>query len=397
MATVEIEERAWSDPRMKPITALVAQGKLKVPPIAGVIGTLALIWHDSQEQFKCSTTVQELSIWLGLSIEETERWMSAFVDAGGMKLGENGEIKISGNSRRVTKVRARRKASRDAAKARWQKFESKIKSKKNNNQQGMPDALRTHEKKPMQTQCPDIEIKRYRDKEIKREITLLRNVQKPPAKAEFSSDDETHSDHKDDRFVAPWDEPDNAPPVTPEIVVYEPDFQAEKKVAKRTRPETPKRAVVGKTTPRIEGSGSRNTTTRPKAKNATALKSDVPIGINEVVAEYCAAYKERYGMFPPRTGRLAGSAKSLAKEFGVEKARLYIRAYLKMGDSFFVKKRHPIEYILGNINAVGQFAEQGVEISNATAKAQERSHHNDLVADRVIKYYENEGDVIDVR
>jgi hypothetical protein len=47
------------------------------------------------------------------------------------------------------------------------------------------------------------------------------------------------------------------------------------------------------------------------------------------------------------------------KDHGLEKATVYIDSFFEMNDAWFITKRHDISVLLGNINAVAQFAETG--------------------------------------
>jgi len=87
--------------------------------------------------------------------------------------------------------------------------------------------------------------------------------------------------------------------------------------------------------------------------------ASAPPRTNELIGVYCMAWKARYGANPPIGGKAAGQFKTLLKDYGYEKAVLFVESYLDMADQWFLTKRHDIPTLLANLNAVAQFVETG--------------------------------------
>ena len=115
--------------------------------------------------------------------------------------------------------------------------------------------------------------------------------------------------------------------------------------------------------------------------------------VSEVVAHYCDEWKARYGMHPAITGSAAGGIRRLVKDVGAERAKGLISAYLRMNDQWFLKKRHDILTLIGNVNAVTLAKEKGVVI---TAKEAQRIETLDQNA-RVLSRWLSEEEPIDER
>lgn len=168
MAKLEIDERAFSDPRLKKLSRLLGV------PKHYAFGILVYIWHDSQEELKSCATAEELDSWLDINKEEGDR-IRQMLQASNYILEEQANTyRIKGNKRRLAKIKKLRQRARDAAAARW---DSKAKPKKNIDVAEMLEAL--HEEKPQASvkQCPDKEIKRKRDKERERVIKISQPAQ----------------------------------------------------------------------------------------------------------------------------------------------------------------------------------------------------------------------------
>lgn len=130
---------------------------------------------------------------------------------------------------------------------------------------------------------------------------------------------------------------------------------------------------------------------RTKNKNLLAKKPKAPSnevahveGANLLIAHYCEEYKIRYKASPPITGRAAGIIKTTLKEFGLEKAKAMISAYLSMADSWFLTKSHDLETFRNNLNKVSQFMQNGVQVSRADIRQHELASHNQAVIDRFL-------------
>lgn len=94
-----------------------------------------------------------------------------------------------------------------------------------------------------------------------------------------------------------------------------------------------------------------------------------PDSANSLIALYCELWKRRYDS--PRSPDIGGASskqfKILLRDFGENRAKALIEAYLQMPDSWFVTKRHDVFTLRANLNAVGLFADSGKMISRREA------------------------------
>jgi hypothetical protein len=74
--------------------------------------------------------------------------------------------------------------------------------------------------------------------------------------------------------------------------------------------------------------------------------------VQDLIANYCDAWRERYGSNPPITGKVSG----------------IVTAYLSMPDQWFVTKRHDIPTMIVNLNTIAHFIETGTIITQSDLK-----------------------------
>lgn len=88
----------------------------------------------------------------------------------------------------------------------------------------------------------------------------------------------------------------------------------------------------------------------PDAKNASHL-----------IAHYCDRWKIAYRVEsnPVIQPKDAKTMKGLLENIGYEKSLVIITNYLRMGDNWFVTKRHDIPTMMANLNSITQFGETG--------------------------------------
>lgn len=103
----------------------------------------------------------------------------------------------------------------------------------------------------------------------------------------------------------------------------------------------------------------------PNISVETNLKNEKT---NNFIAFYCEEFKKTYGTNPTISGRDAGIAKRIASSIGTERAKKIITAYFAMRDTWFVKKRHDLPTLEGNLNAVVVYAETGNTITHSDLK-----------------------------
>lgn len=65
--------------------------------------------------------------------------------------------------------------------------------------------------------------------------------------------------------------------------------------------------------------------------------------------------------------------RTLLKTVGHEKGIELIRAYLRMPDQWFLKKRHDLPTLMQNLNAVSQFLESGRLVTGKEIQHAEKS------------------------
>lgn len=98
-----------------------------------------------------------------------------------------------------------------------------------------------------------------------------------------------------------------------------------------------------------------------KVDAAQPPKPAAPEKTNLVIAKYCDLWRARYKSekSPPVLPQHCAIMKKIVTTVGQERALLLVEAYFKMPDSWYVTKRHDIPTLMGNLNAVTQFAESG--------------------------------------
>jgi len=108
-------------------------------------------------------------------------------------------------------------------------------------------------------------------------------------------------------------------------------------------------------------------TQKERMRNEENLASPAPADAvptpNLLIAFYCEEYKSKYKFNPPIDGKSAGLAKTLLKDFGLEKAKKLIAAYLKMNDKRFIDKRHDFATMKLHLNSVAHFEQLGVSVT----------------------------------
>jgi hypothetical protein len=100
--------------------------------------------------------------------------------------------------------------------------------------------------------------------------------------------------------------------------------------------------------------------------------------VAEAVRHYCDAWKVAYRAerSPDIGGYGTGKLKNMVRDFGVDRTKALISAYLKMPDRFYVQKRHDIHTLSVNLTAVGHFAESRRHITQAELAKLDRDATN---------------------
>jgi hypothetical protein len=353
MARLEIDERGWSDPRLKELMAAIRNGEVEVPPMAQAMGLLCMIWHDSQEKEMAETTIQELGIWLGLGHDETVTMAKVLMRCGYLRTSKSGQMVVRGNSRRIEKVRSLKRRARDAVTKRWnsvrtQKVPRKdskgFKKKQNGNEDlpSIPFVIRDDRS------SRNTEMKRYRD---------------------------ISSSLRDEPSV----ETDTGP--APE----------------GSTQEASKSARVLRV--RVTSKAPAQTNGDPPQIDVHPLRDDnhTPPRANHVIAAYSKAYEERFRSKPIIRGKEAAAAKRIAEDlsrqkFDVDRARLLVTAYFSINDSWFNRRHYDLPTLHENLNKVKTYVDTGVVVSQTTARQSERRSHNKTVAQQALKNFKPQGE-----
>lgn len=94
------------------------------------------------------------------------------------------------------------------------------------------------------------------------------------------------------------------------------------------------------------------------------------------VKAFCEGYKTKYKINPVMTGQEAGAAKAIVKAVGMDCAIQLVPTYLAMNDAWYIKRRHDLQTMSKNLNAVKGKHETGAHITSREAmKAEEGDHH----------------------
>lgn len=92
-------------------------------------------------------------------------------------------------------------------------------------------------------------------------------------------------------------------------------------------------------------------------------QSKVALRVNEVIAAYAEAFKERYKTNPPIGGKESGMLKRLTAEFGADRMITLIWNFLQMNDQWFLTKQHSVDVFASNLNKIVVKADTGVEMT----------------------------------
>lgn len=104
---------------------------------------------------------------------------------------------------------------------------------------------------------------------------------------------------------------------------------------------------------------------KPDASQPPKTAAPVEEKVNVVIALYCDLWRSRYktDKSPTIMPDHAKKMNQFVKTAGVEKAKVFVEAYLQMVDSWFVTKRHDIPTLVGSLNAITHFIDTGQMIT----------------------------------
>jgi len=114
------------------------------------------------------------------------------------------------------------------------------------------------------------------------------------------------------------------------------------------------------------------------------LNSQQTDGVNLFIAAYCEAYKIKYGVSPVISDQV-GVVKNIIKALTLKRAIDVIPSYLAMTDRWLVIKRHDLFTMKGNLNAILQFHETGMEVKDPTSilYTEKVSHSNQALLEKL--------------
>lgn len=348
MARVEIEERAWSDPRLKDL----AFGLKTTTSFA--MGVLAALWHDSQEQGKEVIEERHLRVWFAAEIKKKKDVIGALISAGYVEKLPDGTLRVDGNGRRCERVTVYKTRAKTAIDARWKRQKDLQNQKR---EQTPPDTTSILARTSSSTgQVLPTENREQRDMLTALKNASLREADEPAAPLAHDA-----RAHGLDRADAPCDE----------LLLETQAANGNARTTDGDRPGTAGNAAGGNRRAR-----------RPK--NA----GEPTPGAQTVIAAFVTAWGQAYpqrdgtpGKYPV-SGKDAGAAKALVKAIGVEKTVALIPAFLEMRTAFLIAKRHALPFMSADLPSVVDFAASGKLITSIAARKEEGAAHADNFVER---------------
>lgn len=366
MARVDIEERAWSDSKLKRLEVGLGVSRNHA------IGLLACLWHDSQSEGKVTVTDEDLGFWFDQDIKSGLDVPRILVASGYIEKTKNGDYTVCGNASAIARVNTYKERAKKANTARWGGSCDDVAKKKDEKKQQVKDDKPRRPTRILEDKHQGrVKESPHKTKDIKQKtecITLLRNVD-------------------DDGFA----------PVSPDDVHPNEPLSCQAKIVDVEVVDAECNASENdKTMPRIEVQGRGRVSHAPTRKNA----SESTPGVGEVIGAYCRAYKAKFNKNPSsvRMGKELAAAKTLTKSLGVTEAIRHIDAFLQMNDQWFIKTGYKLSTLCDNVNNVGLYLERGVMVTGGLARSAELHASNKAVADRMIaqmKAEEGAGDATD--
>lgn len=330
MAKIEIEDRAWSDPRLKMAAQRLKTGR------AEVMGYLASVWHDSQQLGAESATADEIMSWIDcggpprrrVAIFEALVYVKFFQQLATQPC----KYYIDGNKRRIELVQQRIKTAKSAADARWKRAPS------------MPDACTKHAPSNAES------------------IVYAM----PDSKTVLQADRRTEKqEDRKDALVAPQPEEDARAYDHP-VPLNEPHFQSAAPPGgnsasfplETTEPMTAKKPI------RIP----RPKIATPVDEQGLTPSEGTPTPGSRVWGAYALAYAGSYGTAPMRNAKNNALCKQLVDRLGMDEAEKVVRFYLTHRNSFYVQRTHPLDLCVRDAEGLRTQMIAGHRITSADAR-----------------------------
>lgn len=112
MVKLVIEDKAWSDPRLKRLAAELKLSKEEA------LARLLILWHGSQSEGLIECDEASLKIWYDEE-HNIQELLEALCKAKYLKLMSNGKFRIAGNEFALSQAKARKTRAKSAADSRW--------------------------------------------------------------------------------------------------------------------------------------------------------------------------------------------------------------------------------------------------------------------------------------
>lgn len=96
----------------------------------------------------------------------------------------------------------------------------------------------------------------------------------------------------------------------------------------------------------------------------------------KLVGVYCMAWKARYKISPPLRKQDTRALKHIGEANGFDRTKNLLESYLRMNESFYVKKRHDLSTFINNLTSVAQFVETGRSLTSQDLKTLDRAISN---------------------
>ena len=112
-----------------------------------------------------------------------------------------------------------------------------------------------------------------------------------------------------------------------------------------------------------------------RAKAAAVERWDKVDGTQELIAHYCACFKEKFaGKNPVITGKESGAAKTIIKTLGLARAKEAVTAYFQLRDAWYLNRLYPLVDLqqASVLNKIA-VAETGVHVNATMARQAEKT------------------------
>lgn len=298
MARIEIDERAWSDPRFKRLYL-----SARITP-AYAIGILAVLWHDSQAEGKIVATETDLRVWFANERRFSNTIINALFSSGYLLRkddcfdGSETRYEISGNDERLAKIEFYKDRARKAIYSRWAKRDTPSNTSSNTSsireailESASSNTITVDNRHLDNRQQTENEEKKKKEQEQRKSASA--DLRRARAMIAPSVDSDDHSSGEDELAVS--------------------DASLENAAAAQA-PATKRRKR-----PTIDANG----------------KDEQSIGsrTSALIASFCESYSERFrGVRPEVSGKEAGCAKRLVQQIGLDRAIEIVKAYVDMND-----------------------------------------------------------------